>query len=298
MSEEVKKKKTVSFSQFSNWWTCPHKWMRDYILKEKTFEDNLIMTFGTAIHETIQLYLKTLFDKSDKKADQIDMMKYFTWAFKRQITKKKIPHTQVEFNEFVEDGRNILAEFKDPVNRLRFFPRDKWELLGIEDELNVEIKNNVNLTGLLDIVLREKKSGKIKIIDFKTSNNGWNNYQKEDFTKTSQLVLYKALYSKFHNIPLTNIEVEFFILKRKLYDKSKTKYEQTRINIFKPSAYQKDILQVIQEFGKFVETCFTEDGLYKTDIRYPKNPGPGKKNCKYCNYLKNGKCDGRAEALE
>jgi hypothetical protein len=298
MSEEVKKKKTVSFSQFSNWWTCPHKWYRDYILKEKTFEDNLIMTFGTAIHETIQLYLKTLFGMNDKRADKIDMMKYFIWAFKRQIKKKSIPHTQEEFDDFVEDGRNILAEFKDPVNRLRFFPRDKWELLGIEDELNVEIKNNVNLTGFIDIVLREKRSGRIKIIDIKTSNNGWNNYQKEDFTKTSQLVLYKALYSKSHNIPLTHIDVEFFILRRKLYDTKTTRYEQSRIDIFKPSAYQNDVLQVIQEFSKFVDTCFTVEGTYKADIKYPKNPGPRKKNCKYCNYLKNGKCDGRAEPLE
>lgn len=290
------KKKTVSFSQFANWFTCEHKWYRDYILKEKTFEDNLIMTFGTAIHETIQLYLKTLFGMSDKRADHIDMMKYFKWSFRRQITKKKIPHTQQEFNEFVEDGKNILEEFKDPANRLRFFSRSKWELLGIEDELNVEIQNNVNLTGFLDLVLREKQTGKIKIIDIKTSNTGWNNYQKEDFTKTSQLVLYKALYSKTHNIPLTNIDVEFFILKRKLYENAK--YVQSRIDIFKPDSYQKNVLQVISEFGKFVDTCFTVQGDYKMDRKYPKNPGIRKKNCKYCNYLKNGKCDGIAEPLD
>ena len=287
------KKKTVSHSQFANWYKCPNKWRLDYIEKQKEFEDNLIMTFGTAIHETIQLYLKTLFNKSEKDAERMDQMKYFKWAFKRQINIKKIPHTQAEFDEFVEDGLNILTEFKVPYNRLRHFPRDKWELLGIEDELKMDMRNNVSITGLLDIVFKEKATGNIRIVDFKTSNRGWTNHNKEDFTKTSQLLLYKALYSKKHNIPLSKINVEFFVLKRKLYDDCN--YEQSRIQIFKPAAFQSDVLEVIQEFGKFVDTCFTPDGQYNTEIKYPKNPGKAKANCKYCPYIKNGKCDAKKE---
>ena len=210
MNENVKKKK-VSFSQFSNWWICPHRWYRDYILKEKQFEDSLNMSFGTAIHEAIQLYLKVLYGKSDKEAERVNIMKYFTWAFKRELTKKKIPHTPKEYTEFIEDAQNVLNEFLEPSNRLRYFPRDKWELLGIEHELNADIQNNVILTGFIDLVLKEKLSGNIKIIDIKTCTNGWTSYQKEDFTKTSQLVLYKALYSRLYNIPLTKIDVEFFI---------------------------------------------------------------------------------------
>ncbi len=298
MSEEPKKKKTVSFSQFTNWWTCPHKWFRDYILKEKTFEDNLIMSFGTAVHETIQHYLTILYKVGEKEAEAIDTDTFMTDALKKQIEIKKIPHTQAEFDEFIQDGKHILREFKEPSNRMLHFPRDKWELLAIEDELNAGIKNNVNLTGHLDIVLREKMSGNIRIVDFKTSNSGWTNYQKEDFTKTSQLVLYKALYSKNNNIPLSKIQVEFFILKRKLYDASKAKYEQSRIQVFKPSSYQNDVLEVIKEFGNFVDTCFTTDGQHKVDQKYPKNPGKAKKNCKYCNYLKNGKCDGLKDEFD
>lgn len=296
MSEEVKKKKKiVSFSQFTNWFTCSHKWYRDYILKEKSFEDNLIMSFGTAIHETIQNFLKVLFHESEAAAVAIDNMAFFTAAFKKEIEKKSIPHTPAEFAGFVEDGKNILEEFLEPSNRMRHFARDKWELLAIEDDLNVEIRNNVMLNGKLDIVLKEKATGNIRIVDFKTSTNGWNNYQKEDFTKTSQLVLYKALYSKRNNIPLNKIQVEFIILKRKLYEDSN--YEQSRLQIFKPESFQSNVLQVIQEFGKFVDTCFTAEGQHKTDIVYPKIPGKNKKNCKYCPYLKNKKCDGVATPI-
>lgn len=110
--------------------------------------------------------------------------------------------------------------------------------------------------------------------------------------------MYKALYSKQYNIPLSKIDVEFIILKRRLYDETKTKYEQSRIQIFKPSAYQKDVLEVIQEFKKFVEACFTKEGQHKVTAKYPKIPGKNKQNCKYCAHLKSGKCDGVAEPLE
>ena len=293
---EKTNKKTVSYSQFSNWYICPRKWKLDYIDKLKTFEDNLIMTFGTAIHETIQLYLKTLFNKNEILANRMDLIKYFTWAFKKHIKFKKIIHTKEELNDFIEDGINILKEFKNPVNIFKHFQKSKWELLGIEDELNADIRNNVALTGFIDLVFREKLTDNIRIIDIKTSNNGWTSYNKEDFSKCAQLILYKALYSKQHNIPLSKINVEFYILKRKLYDqsKSKIKYEQSRIQSFKPSAHQKDVMEVINEFGTFVDTCFTKDGEYNTSIPYPKNPNGGK-NCKYCNYLKNGKCNGKVD---
>lgn len=296
MEEIVKKKKIVSHSQFSNWWSCPHKWYRDHILHEKTFEDNLIMTFGTAIHETVQLYLKTLYNKSDEDADRIDMMKYFKWAFKKEIAKKKIPHTEEVFNEFVEDGRNILSEFKAPENRLLYFPRDKWELLGIEAEMNEDIQNNVVLNGKIDVVMKEKLSGNIRIIDIKTSNSGWNPSQREDWTKISQLLLYKALYSKKYSIPLSKINVEFFILKRKLY--ANCKYEQSRVQVVKPPSAKNDVMEVLHEFEKFVIACFTPEGVHKVDGKYPKIPGKNKKNCKFCNYLKNGKCDGLGEPIE
>jgi hypothetical protein len=296
MSEEVKKKKVVSHSQFSNWWTCPYKWYRDYILHEKVFEDSIHMSFGTGIHEAIQLYLKTLYTVGEKEAESIDLVPIFVDAFKREVTKKKIIHTKEDFDGFVGDGKAILAEFKDPSNRLYHFPRDKWEWVGVEVQINEDVLNNVNLTARLDLVLREKQSGNIRIVDFKTSGNGWTNNDKEDFTKTSQLVLYKAVYSKKYNVPLSNIHVEFFILKRKLY--AKARYAQSRLQIFKPSSYQKDVLQVIQEFGKFVTSCFTAEGVHNTTAKYPKNPGKNKKNCKYCIYLKNGKCNGLAEPLE
>ncbi len=52
----VNEKKRVSFSQFSWWLKCPHKWYLDYVKGLKQFEDTINTCFGTAIHETIQTY--------------------------------------------------------------------------------------------------------------------------------------------------------------------------------------------------------------------------------------------------
>ena len=39
-----------------------------------------------------------------------------------------------------------------------------------------------------------------------------------DKNKTDQLLLYKSFYSKQHDVPLDRIDVEYFIVKRKLYE--------------------------------------------------------------------------------
>lgn len=287
------RKKIVSFSQFSNFWLCPYRWYRDYCLGEKTFEESIHMSFGTGIHEAIQAFIVDYFANGEESARKMDTVKIFTDAFKREVTKKGIKHTQADFEEFVEDGKGILEEFLNPMNVALHFPRDKFELVGIEVKFVSPVVNNVNLDARLDLVLKEKLSGDIHILDLKTATREWDANTKEDFTKTSQLLLYKAVYSKVHNVPLGKIHVRFIILKRKLYDKAD--YEQTRIQVVKPQAFQDNVLQVIKEFRQFVQYSFTTDGQRNPNQRYPKIPGTGRSNCKWCAYAKNGKCDQKAE---
>jgi hypothetical protein len=292
MNKNVKQK-TVSFSQFSLYFVCPHHYYIDYVLGKKVFEESLHMSFGTAIHETMQTYLLALYNKSEKDAEQIDMVKFFTNAFQDEITKKNIPHTPTELKEFLEDGVKILNAFHQIDNRLKYFPTDKYTLLDIEHEIEMDIRNNIKIVAYLDLVFKERITGKIKIIDIKTATNAWNEYQKTDFTKTSQLVLYKALYSKKYNIPLHMIDVEFYIVRRKLYEN--VRYDQSHIQLFKPKSAQSDILQVINEFNGFINECFTPEGQYKPDMKHPKIPGKNNRNCKFCSHLKTPLCNGIAD---
>ncbi len=295
MDVKINEKKRVSFSQFSWWLKCPHKWYLDYVKGLKQFEDTINTCFGTAIHETVQTYVKTLYTESVEKADSIDLYRLFKDIFERELKNAKVKHTEDEYTEFVFDGEDILSEFSKTAIRIKHFPKEKYEFVDVELEIEMPVKNNVNFVAYIDLVLRETKTGDIKIFDFKTSSNGWRDYAKDDYTKTSQLILYKAFYSKKFNIPLSKIDVEFFILKRKLYEG--VTYPQSRIQLFTPPNSNSVIVGTISDFAQFVSESFNQDGSYITNVKnFPKNPGEKKKHCKYCPHKKIN-CDQKQELV-
>ena len=69
--------KNISFSQLSMYSQCPKKWSLNYREGHKVSEQSIHMTFGTAIHETIQHYLDVMYEKSGAEADRINLEDYF-----------------------------------------------------------------------------------------------------------------------------------------------------------------------------------------------------------------------------
>jgi hypothetical protein len=293
--EEIKeiKKKRVSFSQYSTFLKCPHKWYLDYVKNLRVKDDNINTTFGTAIHHAFQTYLTSLYKEGVGIADSLDVKKLFLDKFNEEIKKVKDVKEE-EFTDFIFDGNDIIDTFCKSANRLKYFPTKDYELVGIEIPLEIPIKNNVEFVGFIDIVLKERDKEYYRIIDFKTSSNGWNSYMKEDVSKLAQLHLYKSVYSKKFNVPLNNIEVEFFIVKRKLYENAS--FPQSRIQVFKPSAGPTIIKESIKSFVEFLDYGFTQEGNYNEVNEYIKIPGKAKKNCKYCIHHKTN-CDGKASKL-
>lgn len=292
MSEEQKKKKSVSYSQYAKWYACPNHWYLDYIKNLRTREVNLNLTYGNAVHETFQHYVEVLYTQGLVKATTLNLKNFFIDHFVTEIHENKIIATEEEIQEFVEDGIGLITEFMQASVRLQHFPPDKYEFLGVEDELKMELLNHTEYFGYIDLVLKEKKTGRIKIFDFKTSRMAWTKSQMEDQAKTSQLILYKALYSRKHNVPISKIDVEFMILKRKLYPNSR--FKQSRVQLFIPESSSTEVDRVVKHFNQFLTECFKPDGSYNEDIKYPKIPGKNKANCKYC--LHKGKnCDAIAD---
>ena len=294
-TEEIKeiKKKRVSFSQYSTFLKCPQKWYLDYVKNLRVKDDNINTTFGTAIHHAFQTYLTSLYKEGVGIADSLDVKKLFLDKFNEEIKKVKDVKEE-EFTDFIFDGNDIVDTFCKSANRLKYFPTKEYELIGIEIPLEIPIKNNVEFVGFIDIVLKEKDKEYYRIIDFKTSSSGWNSYMKEDVSKLAQLHLYKSVYSKKFNVPLNNIEVEFFIVKRKLYEN--VSFPQSIIQVFKPSAGPTIIKESIKSFVEFLDYGFTPEGNYNETNQYIKVPGNGKKHCKYCTHYKK-LCDGKATKL-
>lgn len=279
MSENNKKK--VSYSQFSNWLICHRRWFLDYPKGLKSYEDNISTCFGTAIHKVIQLYLEILYTKNSTEAELLNLHEMFIKTFDEELNNKKVKISENQKIEYTKDAEEILKTFINPINRIKHFPSNKYEFIGVEDEIILPIKNNVEVICYIDLILKEKLTGRYRIIDIKTSSRGWNEYQKQDKFKIAQILLYKSFFNKKYNIPLDMIDVEFFILKRKLYER--VNFPQNRIQLLKPQNKNKDIIETLKWFSEFVSSCFLLSGEFNTNIEnYPKNSGEKNKNCKYC----------------
>jgi RecB family exonuclease len=283
----------VSFSQYSMWSSCPQQYKLNYIDKLGESSGNVHTIFGSAMHETIQHYLSVMYGVSKKQADEINLDKLLLERMRENYTKEKdllsegTPCEQIELEEFYGDGRRILTWFKKYCSK--FYSKSGYELVGIEIPLNAKIKEGVNFIGFIDIVMRDLAENTIIIVDLKTSTQGWNQYQKADELKNSQILLYKKYYSELFNVPLTKIKVEYQIMRRKWPEDSA--FPIPYISKHVPSSGTPTVTKVYDKFVEFIDTVFDDTGNFK-DIPYPKVPGNNKKNCKWCQFL--GKhCDGK-----
>lgn len=282
--------KKVSYSQYSQWDKCPYKWKLNYIDNLRQFTDSIHTMFGTSMHEVLQTYLTVMYNDTVKMADALPLEKMLLTRMKRnyqQIMEKnggEVFCEQSDMEEFYKHGLLILDWFKK--RRGNYFSKKGYELVGIEVPINYDLPNGVKFIGYIDVLLYNTVTQKYKIIDIKTSTMGWNKYQKADKNKTDQLLLYKQFYGAQHDIPLDKIDVEYFIVKRKLYEG--LDFPQKRVQKFSPANGKPSINKVVNNLNQFLQESFI-DGEYNTDHTYIQRPS--KKNCKYCEFNQTEHCD-------
>ena len=213
----------ISYSQLSMFNDCPQRWKLNYVDKLSISESNIYLVFGTAMHEVIQTYLDIMYNNSVKNAEKLDLNKMLFDNMCEEFKKAKEqdgkpPCTKEEISEFFQDGVEILNFIKSKRNQ--YFQKRDYELIGCEVPIDLKLIKNVGFIGYLDLVILHKPTNTLKIIDIKTSTRGWNKYQKADKNKTQQLLLYKQFYAEQYNHPIENIEIEYFIVKRKLWEEA------------------------------------------------------------------------------
>ena len=281
--------KTISYSQFAMWSTCPQKWKLTYIDRIRISGPSIHTCFGTAFHETMQWWLHTMFNDSVKAADKLNLAEclheQMIQNYMISVTDQGGEHfsTPSELQEFYEDGVAILDWLRK--KRSQYFSPTTHELVGIEMPLYTPASDTnakVIMNGFLDIVLREKETGKIIIIDIKTSTKGWNAFAKADKTKASQLVLYKEYFAKQYGYDVDAIDIKYFIVKRKLIEGFM--YPQKRVQEFVPASGKPTRKKLVTEIEKFIEAGFNADGTYKADGVFPAIGDKGLKNCRYCEF--------------
>ena len=279
----------ISYSQLSMYGDCPLRWKLNYIDRLSIFESNIHLLFGTAMHEVLQKYLEVMYNDSVKNADKLNleqrlhdkMIEQFKLAREKE---GKDPCTVEQIREFFQDGCDILDFFKK--RRGEYFSKRGYKLIGCEVPIDVDLKKNVKIVGYLDLVILDEFHNTIKIYDIKTSTRGWNKWMKKDENKTQQLLLYKQFYSKQYNHPIDKIEVEYFIVKRKLWEEAM--FPQKRVQKFSPASGTVSMNKVAKRLDTFLDLAFDGEGN-----RISENiiPTPSKKACRFCEFNQTEHCN-------
>ena len=267
---------------------CPERWKLNYIDKLRVFETNIFLIFGTAMHEVIQTWLEVMYNDSIKNADKLNLEqrlhdKLIEGFKKAKEEEGKDPCTLEQLREFFQDGVEILDFVKK--RRADYFSKRGYKLIGCEVPIDVDLRKNVKMVGYLDIVMLDEYHNTLKIYDIKTSTMGWNKWMKKDENKTQQLLLYKQFYSKQYNHPIDKIEVEYFIVKRKLWENAQ--FPQKRVQKFSPASGTVSMNKVAKRLNTFLDLAFDDEGNKLSENIIPT---PSKKACRWCEFKKTEHC--------
>ena len=106
--------KTISYSQFSIYHECPHKWELQYKDGLQEYQSTIHTVFGTAMHSAIQHYLTLVYNESGAAADRFDIETFFEDEFRKVYLEEYKANKNTHFNgaaemrEFYDDGIAIL----------------------------------------------------------------------------------------------------------------------------------------------------------------------------------------------
>ena len=279
----------ISYSQLSMFSECPLRWKLNYIDDVSVREPSIHLLFGTAMHEVIQTWLEVMYFDSVKNANKLNLEQRLHDKMMEQFQKDKEaygknPCTLEQLREFFQDGVDILDFVKK--RRADYFSKRGYKLIGCEVPIEVDMKKNIKMVGYLDIVILDEFHNTLKIYDIKTSTQGWNKWMKKDENKTQQLLLYKQFYSKQYNHPIDKIEVEYFIVKRKLWEEAM--FPQKRVQKFSPASGTVSMNKVAKRLDTFLDLAFDDEGN-----RISENiiPTPSKKACRFCEFNQTEYCN-------
>ena len=287
LKQKPSQNKHISYSQLNSFANCQKQWYLQYVKKLAPYEGSIHAMFGTAMHETIQTWLETLYHDKVKTANEMDLD---ALLYENMVKAYKSTKAQNSFQEFTSleemnmfylDGKHILNFLKK--KRGGYFSTKGTYLAGVETLLYQELRPGVQFKGFIDLVFYNEVLDEWTIIDIKTSTSGWNSYAKKDDNKIAQILLYKEFFSKQFDIPIDKINVEYFILKRKVPKDAEFAAMERRVQQFRPPSGKIKRGQAVSLMNNFVETAVDMDGEY-IDKDYPTSPS--KSACMFCAFKK------------
>ena len=210
MPEEIsvhteKIKRHISYSEFSSFKNCQHKYYLTYKLKLAQTESETLF-LGNLIHSCLEIIAVNKI---------YDLKSVFSKAFKDNLEKKE----DEDFKKIVNNNYNNYYNIFCLIDKkLDFHNRFKdYKVVCVEYKLyNFLFEyNDIDwyFKGYIDLIIYDEKNDTYIFIDWKTANKPWDLKKKildKDFV--AQINLYKYFYSKENNINFNNIKTKYYSL--------------------------------------------------------------------------------------
>ena len=205
--EELKKTNSglihISFSELNQYRECGHKHLIEKYLKLAEPGTSIHLIFGNSIHSAIEVGVR---DRLNLEA----RIQHFTAMFTKEMMDKMLGKKDYEDVEnFKQQGENIL--------RLLSTEKilEKYDLIGVEMPLYENLFSKFHFKGFIDLILKHKVTGRILIIDWKTSGEQWDvQKKKKDKVFMAQMRLYKYFYARKFNVSMEEIDCKYVVLNR------------------------------------------------------------------------------------
>lgn len=266
LKQSPSKNKHISYSSISTYNKCPKLWELQYLRGEIPFTQNIYTCFGTAMHETIQEWLTVMYHDKAKTAMDMNLkdLLYANMVKAYKQGKAQMGHehfsSQEELTQFWLEGTHILEWLKK--KRGSYFSTKSMMLAGVETLLYQEIRPGVMFKGLVDLVFYHPNNDTWTIMDIKTSTSGWRDSQKKNPNLTAQVILYKEFFAKQFGIEKDKVNVEYFIVKRRVPKDAEFASMQKRVQEFRPNDGPRKTKQVLEQMNKFISDVVGSDGEY------------------------------------
>ena len=143
-----------SFSRLNSFHNCKYEWLLHYI-ESCSAESNFFSEYGKLMHELLEKYAKgtlNLFELNDYYESNFDI---------------KIPHDAPP-NGYVDIRQSYYEKGLDYINNIDL-DLSGYEILGVEKKVEFELFDK-RFIGFIDLLLKEKSSGEIVIVDHKSGS--------------------------------------------------------------------------------------------------------------------------------
>ena len=160
----------MSVTAFRDYLDCPFRYYLKHVLGMEALDDQKMeldaMDFGSLVHDTLH---EMALSEEMRQCQDVDRLQEFLCAKAADwVTERfgRFPPLQIEVQ--LESARQRLRQAARVQARL---VRDGWEILYAEMKIRGEMEG-VEIRGKIDRIDRHRQTGKIRLLDYKTTDKG------------------------------------------------------------------------------------------------------------------------------